>query len=128
MSKQILYGEHSPVDDDLWDSQIVQHHAPTRARAQHMKRILDHLRKLARHDSCICDHIVGLHMVIWNVLHVRNFMLSHHEIWEQVLKVCKNCPYMTTRKTMNPTWMGGSSFSFNWFGFCYASCACKQCG
>lgn len=65
-----------------------------------IKWCLDHLRKLVRNCSCIWDHVVGLHMVTWNALCVRNFMLMHHVVREQVTKVGRNRPYATVREIM----------------------------
>ena len=35
------------------------------------------------------DHMLVLHMVIQNALLMRDFMLTHHGVWEQVAKDCK---------------------------------------
>ena len=54
-------------------------------------------------------------MVIRYVLHVRNFMVTHHGVWEQVAKVCGNRPYVTTSKSMitNLQWLDGRLFIFH---------------
>ena len=81
----------------------------------HLEGNLDHLGKLARNGSCIWDYVVGLHMIIWNALHVRNFVFTHHGVWKQVAKVWRNSPYLTTMKAImiiNPQWLEKRVFIF----------------
>ena len=65
-------------DNDLLDSKEVQQLHLQELRLGQLKGILGHLWKLARNGSCVWDHMVGLHMVIWNVVHVKNFILIYH--------------------------------------------------
>ena len=96
----ISCNEHSSFDNDLLDSKEVQQLHLQELMCGQMKGSLGHLWELTRNNSCICDHMMGPHMVIWNVVHVKNFILIYHGFWEQVTKVCKNCRYVIMRKTM----------------------------
>ena len=80
----------------------------------HMNKSLNCLQILAGNGSCIWDHMVVLHLVIWNALHVRIFMLTHCGVHEHVVKVCKSRPYVTTRNTLitNMRWLDGKTFIF----------------
>lgn len=92
----------------------------------HMNKTLNRLQILARYGSCIWDHMVVLHLVIWNALYVRIFMLTHRGVHEHVVKVCKSRPYVTTRNTLitNMRWLDGKTFIFfQLVWFYYLSCS-----
>ena len=95
-----------------WTPMKLNNLHPQEPGHRHMKASSNHIGKLVGNGSCIWDHLVGLHMVIWYVMHVRNFMLTHHGVWEQVAEVYKIRPYVTMGKSMiiTPQWLDGRLF------------------
>ena len=118
--------EHAPSNDDLLDFQKGQQHPPTRARAWTYERKLrpswNFGRKWLMHMR---PHGRPTHGYMIRSM-CEEFVLTHHGVWEYISKVCRNCPYVTTKKNDHKSivvrWEGlqGSS---NWFGFSYSSCS-----